>query len=281
MINSYNFNHLNVYDSFTSIELLLFSLIFLSIGSSVSSIIYRFSPDTSKEINIFYPRSFCPNCKKQIKLIYLIPLLGFILQKGKCISCNNSISFYYPLTELIFLFIGLYLLFLYGINIVFFFLFSIFSWLYILFLLDLKFFLLPFSINIFLILLGFLSNYLLKIFIISDLYPSNMSSLVFSSLGLFIGYSSLWIINFIFKFINKKDGIGGGDFILYGALGSIFGPISLPIILFLGSMFGCLLYLSFKERFKKEIPLGSCLILGSVFYFIFINFELFNILLVI
>jgi len=281
LINSYNFNHLNVYGSFTSIELLLFSLIFLSIGSSVSSIIYRFSPDTSKEINIFYPRSFCPNCKKQIKLIYLIPLLGFILQKGKCISCNNSISFYYPLTELIFLFIGLYLLFLYGINIVFFFLFSIFSLLYILFLLDLKFFLLPFSINIFLILLGFLSNYLLEIFIISDLYPSNMSSLVFSSLGFVIGYSSLWIINFIFKVINKKDGIGGGDFILYGALGSIFGPISLPIILFLGSMFGCLLYLSFKERFKKEIPLGSCLILGSVFYFIFINFELFNILLVI
>ena len=281
MINSYNFNHLNVYDSFTSIELLLFSLIFLSIGSSVSSLIYRLSPDTSKDINIFYPRSFCPNCKKQIKLVYLIPLLGFILQKGKCSSCNNSISFYYPITELIFLFIGLHLLFLYGINIVFFFLFSIFSLLYILFLLDFKFFLLPFSINIFLIFLGFLSNYLLEIFIISDLYPSNMSSLVFSSLGFVIGYSSLWIINFIFKVINKKDGIGGGDFILYGALGSIFGPISLPIILFLGSMFGCFLYLSFKEKFKKEIPLGSCLILGSVFYFIFINFELFNILLVI
>ena len=281
MINSYNFNHLDVYNSLTSIELLLFSLIFLSIGSFVSSIIYRFSPDTSKDINIFYPRSFCPNCKKQIKLIYLIPLLGFILQKGKCTSCNNSISFSYPITELVFLSTGMYLLFLYGINIVLFFLFSIFSLFYILFLLDFKFFLLPFSINIFLIFLGFLSNYLLEMFIISDLYPSNMSPLVFSSLGFIIGYSSLWIINFIFKVINKNDGIGGGDFILYGALGSVFGPISLPIILFLGSLFGCLLYLSFKERFKKEIPLGSCLVLGSVFYFIFINFELFNILLVI
>ena len=281
MINSYNFNHLNVYESLTSIEFLLFSLIFLCIGSFISSVIYRLSPNTSKEINIFFSRSFCPNCKKQIKLIYLIPLFGFILQKGKCKSCNNSISFSYPITELIFLFAGIYLLFLYGVNIILFFLFSIFSLFYILFLLDFKFYLLPFSINILLIFLGFLSNYLLEIFIISDLYPSNMSSLVFSSLGFVIGYSSLWIINFIFKVINKKDGIGGGDFILYGALGSIFGPISLPIILFLGSMFGCFLYLSFKEKFKKEIPLGSCLILGSVFYFIFINFELFNILLVI
>jgi leader peptidase (prepilin peptidase)/N-methyltransferase len=262
-------------------ELVLFSLVFLCIGSFISSVIYRFSPNISKDISIFFSRPFCPDCKKQIKLIYLIPVLGFILQKGKCKSCNNSISFSYPITELIFLFTGIYLLFLYGVNIILFFLFSIFSLFYILFFLDFKFYLLPFSINIFLIFLGFLSNYLLEMFIISDLYPSNMSPLVFSSLGFVVGYSSLWIINFIFKFINKKDGIGGGDFILYGALGSVFGPISLPIILFLGSLFGCFLYISFKERFKKEIPLGSCMVLGSFFYFIFINFELFNFLLVI
>ncbi len=262
-------------------ELFLFSLVFLCIGSFISSVIYRFSPNISKDINIFFPRSFCPDCKKQIKLIYLFPLLGFILQKGKCKSCNNSISFFYPITELIFLFTGIYLLFLYGVNIILFFLLSIFSLFYILFFLDFKFYLLPFSINISIIFLGFLSNYLFEMFIISDLYPFNMSPLVFSSLGFVVGYSSLWVINFIFKFINKKDGIGGGDFILYGALGSVFGPISLPIILFLGSLFGCFLYISFKERFKKEIPLGSCLVLGSVFYFILINFELFNILLVI
>ena len=281
MINTYNFNHLDIYNSLTSIELLLFSLIFLSIGSFISSVIYRLSPNTSKDINIFFPRSFCPNCKKQISLIYLIPILGFILQKGKCISCNNNISLSYPITELIFLFTGIYLLLLCGIDIVLFFLLSIFSLLYVLFFLDFKFYLLPFSINLFLIFLGFLSNYLLRIFIISDLYPSSITPLVFSSLGFIIGYSSLWIINFIFKFINKKDGIGGGDFILYGALGAVFGPISLPFILFLGSLFGCLLYISFKKRFKKEIPFGSCLVLGSILYFIFINFELFNTLLVI
>ena len=281
MINYFNFNHLNVNNSLASIELLLFSLIFLCIGSFISSVIYRLSPNTSKDINIFFPRSFCPNCNKQIKLIYLIPVVGFILQKAKCASCNSSISFFYPITELIFLFTGMYLLYLYGINIVLFFLFSIFSLFYILFFLDFKFYLLPFSVNIFLIFLGFLSNYLLEIFIISDLYPSSMSPLVFSSIGFIVGYSSLWVINFIFKFLNKKDGIGGGDFILYGAIGSVFGPISLPIILFLGSLFGCILYITFKERFKNEIPLGSCLVLGSVFYFIFVNFELFNFLLVI
>ena len=281
MINSYNFNHINVYNSLTSIELILFSIIFLCIGSFISSVIYRLSPNTSKDVSIFFPRSFCPNCKKQIKLIYLIPLLGFILQKGKCSYCNNSISSSYPITELIFLFTGIYLLFLYGINIVLFFLFSIFSLLYILFLLDFKFYLLPFSINLLLIFLGFLSNYLFEMFIISDLYPSSISPLVFSSLGFIVGFSSLWIINFIFKLIYKKDGIGGGDFLLYGALGAVFGPISLPIIMFLGSLFGCLLYMSFIKRFKKEIPLGSCLVLGSIFYFIFINFELFNALLVI
>ena len=96
-----------------------------------------------------------------------------------------------------------------------------------------------------------------------------------------IGYSFLWFVNFIFKIIYRRDGIGGGDFILFGGIGSIFGQISLGLILFLGAFIGCIFFLIFNNKFKNEIPLGSSLILGSVFYFFIKKYELLSNFLVI
>ena len=116
---------------------------------------------------------------------------------------------------------------------------------------------------------------------IVSIHSNNLNSFTFTAYGFLIGYSSLWFVNFIFKIIYKRDGIGGGDFILFGAIGSIFGPISLGLILFLGAFTGCILFLIFNKRFKKEIPLGSSLIIGSVFYFFIKKYELLNNFLVI
>lgn len=127
---------------------------------------------------------------------------------------------------------------------------------------------------------GLSSNYFFNIFVDESAYLLSISKGLFGFYGLVLGYFSLWLINFIFKIFSKKDGIGGGDFILFGAIGSIFGPISLPIILFIGSFFGCLMYMFLKNASKKEIPLGSCLILGSFAYFVIKKFELFDHLLV-
>ncbi len=274
MANIYNFNHFNDLNSFNTIELILLSLLFLSIGSLTSLVIYRLSPHSSEKINLFFPRSFCPNCNKSIQLIFLIPLIGYLLQKGICKSCKSKISIFYPVTELIFFLMGIYLIFLYGISEYSLFLFLIFAFFYILFFLDLKFYFLPISINILLILSGFVSNYFFYIFIDEQLYLFNISALSFSLYGFIIGYMFLWVVNFIFKSIYSKDGIGGGDFILFGAIGSIFGPVSLPLILFLGSLLGCMSYIFYKDKFKEGLPLGSFLILGSLFYFIFKNSEL-------
>ena len=76
-----------------------------------------------------------------------------------------------------------------------------------------------------------------------------------------------YIINYIYKILYKNDGIGGGDFILYGGLGSIFGPFSLSIILLFAAILGCVLYFLKKDSSGKHIPLGSCLIIGSILYF--------------
>ena len=280
MISAYSFTHINSFDSFTSIELILFSIIFLSFGSFASSLIIRLSPNNSKNINIVFPRSFCPNCKNTLKILHLIPLVGYLVQKGRCQKCNKKISLFYLFSEILFLLIGMIIIFLYGKTVITLFLFFIFFLFFILFFLDLRFYYLPFSINIMLIVVGLSSNYFFNIFVDESAYLLSIPKDLFGFYGLLLGYFSLWLINFIFKIFSKKDGIGGGDFILFGAIGSIFGPISLPIILFIGSFFGCLMYMFLKNASKKEIPLGSCLILGSFAYFVIKKFELFNHLLV-
>ena len=105
--------------------------------------------------------------------------------------------------------------------------------------------------------------------------------LMFSLYGFTLGYFSLWLINYIYKILNKNDGIGGGDFILYGGLGSIFGPFSLSIILLFAAILGCVLYFLKKDSSSKHIPLGSCLIIGSILYFFIKKNELLENILVI
>jgi leader peptidase (prepilin peptidase)/N-methyltransferase len=82
----------------------------------------------------------------------------------------------------------------------------------------------------------------------------------------------------MFKAIKKKDGIGGGDFILFGGIGSIHGPIALPVILLIGSFLGCLYFIFSKKTTDSELPFGSFLILGSFVYFVLnlMNFSLIN-----
>ena len=100
----------------------------------------------------------------------------------------------------------------------------------------------------------------------------------FTLYGLFFGYSSLWLINLTFKVIKKRDGIGGGDFILFGGIGSIHGPIALPVILFIASFLGCLYFIFSEKAVNSELPFGSFLILSSLIYFVLnlMNFSFIN-----
>ncbi len=273
MISIFDFSYINNFESISFFNLFIYSLALLSIGSFASTTIFRFSNNFSTQ-NILFKRSACRNCNQKIKNLYLIPLFGYLIQGGKCFACKKSISLFYPATEILFLIYGLMVGFAYGFGLFNFFLLVIFFLFYTLFFLDLKFYYLPISLNVLLVLCGFVSNSFFNVFVSDIAILFNLSSFTFAFYGFLIGYLSLWLINFIFKLIYKKDGIGGGDFILFGAIGSLFGPFSLSLILFFGAIFGCFVFILFKKKYRNKIPLGSCLILGSILYFLTKNFEL-------
>ena len=275
MINIYNPVFVNI-SSFSIVDLIIISIFFLSVGSFCSSVIFRLAPNSPLPLSKI--RSSCPACSKKIDAINLIPLLGFMIQSGKCKFCNSNISKFYPFTEIFFLLIGILLITNYGIGLSAIVYTIIIFCFYILFVLDYKYLYLPLYINLLIVLIGVTFNAKFQLFLDETFLILGITPISFTLYGFFFGYSSLWFINFIYKFIKKKDGIGGGDFILFGGIGSIHGPIALPLILLIGSFLGCLYFIFSKKSSNSMLPFGSFLILSSFIYFVsnLMNFSFVN-----
>jgi leader peptidase (prepilin peptidase)/N-methyltransferase len=229
---------------------------------------------TDTRINLFTPRSHCPQCKKSISLINLIPLFGFLIQKGKCINCKVAISYKYPLHEVIHIVTGLSIYLLFNINLFSILIYILFSIFYILFVCDIEKFYIPFYLNLLISIIGLSTAYYGNIFNIDTFNLLSASQLELSLYGFIFGYSVLWLINFCFKFLKKQDGIGGGDFLLLGGIGSLVGPISLAPVIFIGSLATLFVGVIGKYDLKKELPLGSGFIIGLLVYLLIKFFEL-------
>ena len=85
-------------------------LVGLSLGSFVNACAYRIP----RGITIISVRSFCPNCQIKLSWKELIPVLSFIVQGGRCRSCKETISWRYPIVELVVAIVAVFLFFRYG-----------------------------------------------------------------------------------------------------------------------------------------------------------------------
>ena len=256
-------------------EIILFSLLFLALGSFSSVLIYRLPLiENNRSLNLISPRSHCINCKNKISFINLLPILGFLLQRGICEHCGKKINLSYLIHEINNVIAGLILLYLHSISYELLFSYFLFFVLYVMIMTDYEKFYLPFSFNICITAIGFISIYFTDLFYIKDYGVIASSQLMLSFYGFFIGFFLLWFINILYKLIKKKDGIGGGDILLLGGFGSIVGPLSLPSIILMGSLFTIFISFLDKDKFKEELPLGSGLILGFFLFQIFKFFEL-------
>lgn len=247
-------------------ELVLTNLLLIvfggCLGSFASLLIYRL-PLEDNEINILKPRSFCPQCKRQLSIIQLIPFIGYFYSRGACLVCNSKINHLYLFNELI---ITAFILFIFNKLA----LADLFSWLivlivislYIQSIIDFQTLHLSQPISIILILSGFMLNVSVEFFTV----PLD------SFLGLIFGYGILFCINKVYKMIRSKEGIGSGDFLLLGGIGSIFGASAIGPILLIGSSITLCIYAINKD---KELPLGFGLAIGAIFYcFLFLALSI-------
>lgn len=232
----------------------ILSFIFSSvIGSFLNVCIYRLPLSQS----IIYPPSHCPSCNRRIRWYDNIPLISYIVLRGKCRYCGAHISFRYFLVELMMGVLGLLLYLQYGLslNTFIFFIFSCF--LTVGSFIDLSFMIIPDRISIALIVLGIALSY----FTIGVL--ESLMSAAF-------GFALLYLIAVLGKLVFKKDAMGGGDIKLMAGIGAFLGIKGIIFVLFCASFLGSVIGLTLiglkHRQLSSELPFGPFLSLSAIIY---------------
>ena len=213
--------------------------------------------ENQQKFNLFVPRSHCPKCKTPIKSFENIPVISYLLKKGKCQHCNNPISIQYPLIEIATAALTGFVAYKFG-----------FTWqaaavalliwgLISLAVIDFKTTLLPDNITLPLLWIGIIVNYF-----------GLFCSLEDSVLGAIFGYLSLWTVFQIFRIITGKEGMGYGDFKLLALLGAWLGWQYLIAIILISSIVGSVIGITLiaTKLLNRDIPIpfGPYLVLGGI-----------------
>jgi len=234
------------------IEGVLIFILGLIVGSFSNVCIYRIPKNES----IVYPASHCPKCHSPIKPVDNIPLLSYILLKGRCRNCKSKISVQYPIVELLTGLIYLVIYLIYGLSIQSLIYIILSSALIIIAFIDLNEQIVPDVIS----LPGIVAGLVLSFFVL-------YISFIDSASGIVVGGGIILIIGLAGSAIFKKEAMGGGDVKLAAMVGAFLGwryiIISLFLGFFLGAIVGIILILSKIKSREDTVPFGPFIVLGS------------------
>jgi leader peptidase (prepilin peptidase)/N-methyltransferase len=185
-------------------------------------------PSSQQEpYSLVRPRSACPACGQRIRAWQNIPVLSWLLLRGKCASCRAGISFKYPLVELLSGIGAAYAAWRFGATAV-----TLGAALFVWFTIALAFIdqetgYLPDDLTLPLVWIGLLVN-----------LNGGFVPLRDAVIGAVAAYLFLWSINTAFRALRGMDGMGYGDFKLYAAVGAFLGWKMLPLVILLSSVVG-------------------------------------------
>ena len=238
--------------SFPAVEVLTF-FTGACIGSFLNVCIYRIPEGKS----IVYPPSACPHCGKALSWWQNIPVLSFILLRGRCAACAGPISWQYPVVEVLSGCIAVLLLLRFGPGPELA-AYSIFcAALVVISFIDLRLQIIPDVISI----PGMIAGLAASFFV-----PS--VSILDSVTGLLLGGGILFAVAWGYYLITRREGLGGGDIKLLAMIGAFLGWKAVPLVLFLsataGSVAGLLMVLFRGAGRHTAIPYGPFLALGGV-----------------
>ena len=203
-------------------------------------------------ISLSHPGSHCPGCGVAIKPWQNIPVISWLVLRGRCAQCGMGISVRYPAVELITGVLSGLVAWHFGFGIEALSALALIWMLVALTGIDIDTQLLPDSITLPLLWLGLAVN-LFAVW-------TPLSSAV---LGAMLGYGSLWSVYWLFKLVTGKEGMGYGDFKLLGALGAWFGWQAVPLMIllssFVGAALGIAILLSKRQGRDTPMPFGPYL----------------------
>lgn len=206
--------------------------------------------------NLLLPHSECPRCSHKIRAWENIPVISYLMLRGKCAECRAKISLRYPLVELATGILSAFVVYHFGLSwqaga------FLVLTWgLLAMSLIDADHQLLPDVLVLPLLWLGLIVN---GQGLFTDLYDALW--------GAVAGYLSLWLVYWAFKLITGKEGMGYGDFKLLAMLGAWGGWQILPLTILLSSLVGAVLGLVMLKMRNAQtstpIPFGPYLAIAG------------------
>jgi len=196
--------------------------------------------------NLSRPGSHCPQCRHALSAGENIPVLSWLLQRGKCRHCTAPISPRYPLLEIATALLSCLIASRFGFSWLTLALLP-FTWtLIVLAMIDFDHQLLPDDLTLPLLWGGLLVN--------TQGWLSTLESAVWGAIA---GYLALWTIYWLFKLLTGREGMGYGDFKLLAALGAWLGWQALPQIILLSSLVGAVtgIALMLAKGHARDMPI--------------------------
>ncbi len=229
------------------------------VGSFLNVVILRLP---NEEESVVFPASHCTSCMTDLHWYENIPILSFLVLRGKCSHCKAKISFQYPVVELSMAILTMGLVQRFGLSIAAtgYFIFS--AALLVIIWIDIYHQIIPDVISLPGIILGLIFSFTSPVLHWQD-----------SLIGLLIGGGILWGIAELYFMLRKVDGMGGGDIKLLAMIGAFLGWQSLPFVIFAsslsGSIIGILAMLKQKKGGQTRIPFGPFLSIAALAYLFF------------
>jgi leader peptidase (prepilin peptidase)/N-methyltransferase len=224
----------------------------LSVGSFLNVCIHRLPAEQS----LVRPRSYCPRCRSPLRWYDNVPLLGYVMLRGRCRTCETPISLMYPFVEAVtaVVFLAGYLLFGARLLLVSRLVFA--CAMIVLFVIDLRHRILPNVITLPGVLIGFVFSWFLP--------PGWFDSLI----GIAAGGGVLLLMAEAYYRIRKEEGLGMGDVKMLAMIGAFLGwklmLVTLVLSSFMGSMIGLTMIALKKGDMKYALPFGTFLAVGAL-----------------
>lgn len=236
--------------------IIIFFILGIVMGSFYNVVGFRLSLNKS----IVKPGSYCPNCKEKLKVLDLIPVFSYLFLKGKCRYCHQKISIFYPVVELFTGVLFAVSFYSFGFSYELLIALALSSFLAIVIVSDLNYYIIPDQVTLF---------FGVFIFLINILNYGMAGALKYILYG-FAMFAFMYLVMLLGNTIFKQESLGGGDIKLLFVLG-----MTLPLILdFIGVIVATLLAfpiaIFFLVKHKdKMLPFGPFLIAGFLLIYMF------------
>jgi leader peptidase (prepilin peptidase)/N-methyltransferase len=222
------------------------------IGSFLNVCILRWGAEPKQ--SVVRPRSRCPRCRRRLTWYDNIPVISWLILRGRCRGCGKPISIQYPLIELATAGIWAYMVWRHGPSLE-----AARGALFGTILLgiamtDARSYIIPDEFSLGGLLLGLVFSVAL----------GGISGLVSAALGAAVGFAVLWLVGTAGTWLFKEEAMGGGDIKMMAMVGAFAGWQGVLLTIFLGAFIGSLIFLPMLMMGRRKlVPFGIFLSIGA------------------